>query len=302
MRSAIAAMRRGFTMQRAALAVALSVSGGLTAASVVNALRVRRDEARATALAATRRALLSGDVPATDATARRVKVAAEEWALCASAWEARLVGPSPSTLRPGLEESVTERTDAFFDLAWFAEEMRATAAAANVELLPREAFGFAEHAEGAPRNEDVGRVERQRERIESLLRQLFKSGPTRLDYVRRERSAIDPSRSRAHWPQSGADSDYFEPADDLLLRRRWNVDTMAFKVGFVAKGAGPLRALLNHLLEDATGWIVRWVEVNPVEAVALTRNGLAAAPPLRFELLVESLEGPVDGRHREERS
>ena len=294
--------REGSVLRRMALAVLFLSWGVLAAASVTNAMRVRRDEARAADLAATRRALLSGDVPATDATARRVKAAAEEWALRAAAWEARLVGPSPPMLRPGLEESVTERTDAFFDLAWFAEEMRATAAAANVELLPREAFGFAEHAEGAPRSEDVSRVERQRERIESLLRQLFKSGPTRLDYVRRERSSIDHSGSRTRWPQSGAELDYFEPADDLLLRRKWKVDTIAFKIGFVASGAGPLRALLNHLLEDATGWVVRWIEVNPVERVGLQRSGLAAAPSLRFELLLESLEGPVGGRHREEHS
>jgi hypothetical protein len=234
--------------------------------------------------------------------AGRIRAVSEEWSLRAAGWEARLVGPLPSTSRPGLDESVTERTDAFFDLAWFAEEMRATAAAANVELLPREAFGFAEHAEGAPRSEDVGRVARQRERIESLLRQLFKVGPTRLEYIRRERSRIDPSDVRARRPQSGAEPDYFEPVDDLLVRRTWNVDTLAFKVGFVAIGSGPLRALLNHLLEDATGWVVRWVEVNPVEGVSLQRSGLAVAPPLRFELLVESLEGPVRGRPREERS
>ena len=217
----------------------LLVCGGVIASIVWSAMRVRRQEARCSDLEARQRALLAGRVPATEETSRQLRGTWEALTRRAGDWEARLVGSPSSGLRSVSEESVTERADAFFDLAWFAEEMRATAATANVELLPHEAFGFAEHVEGAPRNEDVGRVERQRERIEGLLRELFAAGPARLDYIRRERPVENPPGSLTRGRSAGAERDYFEPTDALLVRHRWDVDTLAFRMSFVTNGAAP---------------------------------------------------------------
>lgn len=285
-----------------ALGGVLIVALGLIVVLVCNGLAVRELAGRGADLERRRATLLAGDPVPTGETTRRLNLLLEEARNSADALETRLFGRGRMEGSDPRDDSARERADAFFDLAWYTEEMRATAAAANVELLPREAFGFAAHAEGAPRSEDVPRVHRQRERIERLLRLLFAAGPARLDSVRRERPPEDRSLPRERAEDSGAERDYFEPESHLLIRRSVKVDTLAFRLCFVATGAGVLRTLINGLLADETGWMVRWVEVNPVEDAAVAARDMLVARPLRVSLLIESLEGSARAGLTEEPS
>jgi hypothetical protein len=290
----------------AALAGIVMVLAGLLAVTVHQAGVARLQAGRIVDLERRRGGLLAGDPAASEETTRRLRAVLDETARAADALDARLLGSVPQELLGADDEAVRERADAFFDLAWYTEEMRATAAAANVELAPREAFGFAVHAEGAPRNEDVARVHRQRERIERLLRLLFTAGPLRLDWIRRERPATDRLAVSGRAEESGAERDYFEPESHLLLRERGTLETLAFQVCFVATGAEVVRTLINGLLADERAWVVRWIEVKPIgdpaSSAASAEGHTLAAPPLRVSLLVESVEGRVRSDLPEERS
>lgn len=292
---------------RVAVGTALVVAGWLTAAAGTSILgdvrRAREDDRRVAILEVQRRALLGGHPPATAEAVRRLSAAVAEAARAAEALATAILGPEPPDRTPAADASVSGRAEAFFDLAWFAEEMRATAAAANVELAPREAFGFAEHAEGAPRSEDVAHVERQRERIERLLRGLFAAGPARLEHIRRERPVSERSGRRVRGVESGAERDYFDPDPATLFRHHRKMDTMAFQIAFVATGAGTLRAFLNGLLTDPMAWVVRSVQVKPLAPGLDAQSDRLAARPLRVELIVESVEsGGRTGAPMEEAS
>lgn len=290
----------------AAFAGSVMALASLLGAMVHEAGAARLQAGRIVDLERRRSGLLAGDPAASEETTRRLRAVLGEAQRAADGLEARLLGSVPQQLLGAGDEAVRERADAFFDLAWYTEEMRATAAAANVELAPREAFGFAVHAEGAPRNEDVARVHRQRERIERLLRLLFVAGPARLDWVRRERPATDRLAVSGRGEESGAERDYFEPESHLLLRERGTFETLAFQLCFVATGAEVLRTLINGLLGDEKAWVVRWIEVKPIgdpASVAASAEGnILAARPLRVLLLIESLEGRVRSDPPEERS
>jgi len=317
---------------RVAVAAGFGAALLMTAGAGISLLgdigRVQANERRAATLEGQRRGLLGGRPPATEAVAERLRAAREEAGRGADALALAVLGPerpdqperleqserlampeglpSAGLLQSRLrarEESVSGRADAFFDLAWFAEEMRATAAAANVELGPREAFGFAEHAEGAPRSEDVPRIERQRERIEHLLRGLFAAGPARLEHIRRERPGPGAPGRASRGLDSGAERDFFDPDPGRLLRRHRNMDTLAFQIAFVATGAGTLRGFLNGLLADRAEWVVRSVEVKALAAGPGLDADRLEARPLRVELVVESIEAlRRSGSSAEERS
>jgi len=286
----------------AGLAGIVMVFAGLFWTTIREVADVQWQTGRIADLERRRSGLLAGDPAASEETTLRLRAVLGETERVANALEAGLFGTVPPRLLGAGDESVRERADAFFDLAWYTEEMRATAAAANVELVPREAFGFAVHAEGAPRSEDVARVHRQRERIERLLRLLFAAGPARLEWVRRERPVIDRAGISGRADESGTERDYFEPEPHLLLRQRGALETMAFQLCFVATGAEVLRTLINGLLADETAWVVRWVEVKPIGDPASAERHSLAAQPLRFSLLIESLEGRLRSDSTEGRS
>jgi hypothetical protein len=88
----------------------------------------------------------------------------------------------------------------------------------------------------------------------------------------------------------------------LLLRQRGALETMAFQLCFVATGAEVLRTLINGLLADETAWVVRWVEVKPIGDSASAERHSLAAQPLRFSLLIESLEERLRSDSTEGRS
>jgi len=244
-----------------------------------------------------RRLLLLGQAPPPTpqiaaqiaATQRSIERAAEEGA-------ARLIPRSLAPEESRGTELIRERAGAYFDLAWFVEEMRATAAAEDVQLVEAESFGFSSHAHSGPDSEHVGRVLRQRRHLESLLKALFSVRPVRLESVRRE--APLPGSAAARGGADAAGADYFRIAPETSLQRSGMIDTLAFRLIFVGN-TGCLRDFLNRLLEDDTPWMVRLVEVEPATRASAERPSgkvdeksvKSIGPELsRFALTVETIE------------
>ena len=209
---------------------------------------------------------------------------------------AHLIANSAPPAESPATDPVRERAGAYFDLAWYVEEMRATAVAEDVQLLEGEGFGFSSHAHSGPDSEHIGRVLRQRMHLERLLKALFSVRPASLESVRRESPL-----TTAVGPRGGADpagADYFRIDPASSLRRSGMIDTLAFRLVFVGN-TGCLRDLLNRLLEDETPWMVRLVEVEPAArpgagGSANTPSGRTASPigPAlsRFALTIETIE------------
>ncbi len=211
-------------------------------------------------------------------------------------------GPRLETGEAPGEGAVHGRTGAFFDLAWFVEEMRATAAAQDVRLAEGEHFGFASHVRSAPAPGEVDRVLRQRRRVESLLHALFSARPERLESVRRERpDAAANGRSRA---SEAASTDLFTLEPRLSLRGNRMLDTLAFRLVFTGHTES-LRRFVNEVASGSTPWLIRLIEVEPAlsraPATVGPPGGLETAPvpvvqaqPSRFVVLLESFEGLIE--------
>lgn len=214
----------------------------------------------------------------------------------AEAGAARLIAGSIEPEDSRATEPVRERAGAYFDLAWFVEEMRATAVAEDIQLMEGESFGFSSHAHSGPASEHIGRVLRQRLHLERLLKALFSVRPARLESVRRESPLPGSAAARVGADPAGADYFRIDPASSL--RRSGVIDTLAFRLVFVGN-TGCLRDFLNRLMEDETPWMVRLVEVEPAARAGAGRpagnpSGKTVSrigPALsRFALTIETIE------------
>lgn len=168
-----------------------------------------------------------------------------------------------------------QRTETFFDLARFVDEMRKRSATAEVTIKENEYFGFATYANMGPPDEWIDAVVRQRNAVQELLEELFSAGPARLENIRRERPrAAAPSRTAgektsapgreadgSRGPETAA-GDFFVIEPELSLRRSGKVDTLAFRVAFAGETAC-LREFLNRLAASETPWWVRAVDAGP---------------------------------------
>jgi hypothetical protein len=256
--------------------------------------RERRLEARIVALQANRPA-------PTERVAADLAAAGAELEQQAAASLDPWQGPRGETDEARGEGAVHGRTGAFFDLAWFVEDMRATAAAQDVRLAEGEQFGFASHVRSAPAPGEVDRVLRQRFRVESLLHALFAARPERLESVRRERP--DGAANGRPRVTETASSDLFTLEPRLSVRRKVKVDTLAFRLVFTGT-TECLRRFVNEVASGPTPWLIRLVEVEP--AVPRTPVAPAAADPetgpipvinaqpSRFVVLLESFESLGD--------
>ena len=252
-------------------------------------------EARIVALQATRPA-------ATERVAGSLTAACadleQQAALCLGRWQ----GPQIAQDDERGDGAVQGRTGAFFDLAWFVEEMRATAAAQDLRLAEAEHIGFASHVRSAPAPGEVDRVLRQRRRVESLLLALFSARPDRLESVRRERpDAAATGRPRA---SEAASSDLFILEPRLSLRRNKKLDTLAFRLVFTGD-TGCLRRFVNEVASGSTPWMIRLIEVEPAVPGGPASVGPPPGPETapvpvvqarssRFVVLLESIESLVD--------
>lgn len=184
-----------------------------------------------------------------------------------------------------VQDSTVERTDLFFELARFVDQMRHRCGELGITLRESEYFGFASYAEAGPEKEFVRSVARQRRVVEGLLGELFQAKPSRFDGLRRERpmSSAQGEKSAEKRPiaiasqsREGAPSDYFTLDSAMSLRRSGNVDTLAFRLSFAGE-TSVLRTFLNRLAGAQEPWWVRQVEV--MVDPASERSSLAPSRP-----------------------
>lgn len=184
------------------------------------------------------------------------------------------------------KEAPEERTDLFFELARFVDQMRHRCGELGISLRESEYFGFASYAEAGPEKEFVRSVARQRRAVETLLGELFHARPARFDGLRRERpfSQMPEEKGAARRPElpasqgrEGSPADFFTLDSAMSLRRSGNVDTLAFRLSFAGE-TSVLRTFLNRLAGAEEPWWVRQVEVTTDPAS--DRASLAPSTPL----------------------
>ncbi len=199
--------------------------------------------------------------------------------------------------------------DLFFDLASFAEEIRARAAQAGVTVKPDEHFGFATHRHEGPGSDLIPAVGRQRASVQYLVGALLAAQPRTLVAVQRERPLTAAQRARRHQvppPETtsagpaaagGAPEDFFDFDAALSVRVPGLVDSDAFRLEFTGQTPA-LRAFLNTLTLSRLPVIVRSVEVEPLAAGRTGANPegsaadgapvpLVAQNPSKFAVVVE---------------
>ncbi|HRE83098.1 MAG TPA: Amuc_1100 family pilus-like protein [Opitutaceae bacterium] len=194
-----------------------------------------------------------------------------------------LGGETEST---AVQQAPVERTDLFFELARFVDQMRHRCGELGISFRESEYFGFASYAEAGPEKEFVKSVARQRRAVEGLLGELFHAKPVRFEGLRRERpvSVAQQEKSpdkRTVLPTStsrdGSAVDFFTLDSAMSLRKSGNVDTLAFRLSFAGE-TSVLRTFLNRLAGAEEPWWVRQVEV--ATDPASDRASLAPTIPL----------------------
>ena len=221
-----------------------------------------------------------------------------------TAMEAELKGRGPAAERLRAARPPATRTDAFFDLATFVEEMRALAQKQDVELKPEaRRFGFAIYANEGPETDRVTVVFQQRLVAQYLLETLLAARPRALLSVQRERvltksereardTALQAAKDAAAGGQTPApvlDSTFVSTPDgpDFFVidprasaRVPGAVETTAFRLAFTGQTAA-LRTFLNQLAAFELPVLVREVEVEPAsgEEAAPTPPAEDAAVP-----------------------
>ncbi len=191
----------------------------------------------------------------------------------------------------------SQRAEAFFDLAAFAERMRELARRMKVGLRSDESFGFGAYRQEAPAVDELGWVFQERRMLGRLLETLFAARPVELRSVQRERPPLATTHA-AHAMAArtaGVDKDLF-----TFERKRAgpSVETTSrgFRLVFLGDTA-VLRGWLNGMVEAGLPVLVRSIEVAPVEpprvTVAETSAPVVARAPSQFTVVVEVVELPA---------
>jgi hypothetical protein len=146
----------------------------------------------------------------------------------------------------------------------FIAEMKSEAAAGGVALNSDEAFGFARYAIRAeqPDASEIPVLDRQRQVLEYILRQLLESDPSALLSV--ERELVEGSVDEEELRRDDAEDDVFVIEDLVTLRANEFIESFAFRLVFTGRTA-VLREFLNRLAEFELPLVVRSIEVVPVE-------------------------------------
>jgi hypothetical protein len=239
-------------------------------------------------------------IPASeDVAARAERRLASEQTLARLQNILRLDSPEATRLRTA--SLPLERTEAFFDLALMAEQLRKLAAQHGVALKPDERFGFAAYANGGPDAALIPMVYRQRQLAQYLVEQLIAVRPTGLLALQRERPGMAmPDRSEA----AAAMQDYFTLDSRISVRSSGHVNSQALRVIFT--GHTPvLRAFLNRLAGSELPLLVRAVEVEPLMnpdsrpqtplVVNAAERPFVGRKPSKFTVTVEFIEAPPSG-------
>ncbi|MGE9291466.1 MAG: hypothetical protein ACQKBT_10780 [Puniceicoccales bacterium] len=167
------------------------------------------------------------------------------------------------------DEILSDTADEFTflpKLQSFIATLKASAARNGVILQSDEAFGFAKYAIQAaqPQKEMIPLLNRQRQVLQYILKQLIESKPTAIVAVERElievdTSEEDTSRNRRRAPQG---EDVFTIEDLVTARSNEFIDTSAFRLVFTGR-TDVLRNFLNQMAKFELPLIVRSVEVEP---------------------------------------
>ncbi len=164
----------------------------------------------------------------------------------------------------------SQRAEAYFDLARFADGLTELCLAEDIEIPAGLRFGFASHASVAPAAELIPQLLLQSTAIEDLVAALVATGPRRIESVRRERPSV-PEGKVAHASkvlpsrESGGDAaDYFTHDTEGGVARKLGFGCLAFRVGFIGTTA-TLRHFLNHLARCDAPWCVTAVEAKSLE-------------------------------------
>ena len=194
------------------------------------------------------------------------------------------------------ESLPSQRAEAFFDLAAFAERMRGLARRMKVALRADESFGFGAFRQEAPTVDELSRVVQERRMLGRLLETLFAARPVELCAVQRER----PPPATAHAAHAMAARTAGVEKDLFTFERKRAEPTVetssrGFRLVFMGDTA-VLRGWLNGMVEAGLPVLVRSIEVAAVEtprvAVAEASAPVVARAPSQFTVVVEVIEMP----------
>lgn len=153
----------------------------------------------------------------------------------------------------------------------FIASLKALAAKNHVILQSDEAFGFAKYATQAaqPKKEMIPMLNRQRQVLDYILKQLMASEPVSILAVEREFVERPPeeenSRNRGRNSNSNSNTkedDVFTIQELVTARSNEFIETSAFRIVFTGR-TNALREFLNRLGKFELPLIVRSVEVVP---------------------------------------
>ena len=171
---------------------------------------------------------------------------------------------------PGVADAILtmpprSRTDAFFDIAKFAERNRERATTAGVTIDPGERFGFSLYANEGPVPELIPFVHRQKAIVDHLLGILFAAHVRELVSVQREPVQLAGSDGRPDTVETASrdDAAFFMVDPRVTARGPGLVHATGIKITFIGQ-TGALRNFLNGLAAFELPVIVRCVEVEPL--------------------------------------
>jgi hypothetical protein len=166
------------------------------------------------------------------------------------------------------------RADAFFSIARFMAEQRASAQRAGVEVPETETFSFSAHRNSGPPVEHIATVHRQTLIASQLLQALWQVGPVGFTGLQRENPAIkiELSGGTTDANREGRPEDWFVWPAERSLARDEIVDTLALRIGFVGRTA-TLRAFLAAIARSKAPLVVREVTVQSLGANGRASGG-----------------------------
>jgi Tfp pilus assembly protein PilO len=179
------------------------------------------------------------------------------------------------------------RTEAFFALTRFVEELRQRIEETGISIRPEERFSFTRFTYEAPDADTIPRVFRQRYLAEIILNSLVKASPTAIVSFQRESvsggaDAGQPAGAAGGRVGDGGPDTFVIPPE-ITARREGFIATEPFQVRFQGY-TNSLRLFLNDLANSPFPIVVRSVSVEPVVAQANKPSEpvrRAVAPPAR---------------------
>lgn len=176
-------------------------------------------------------------------------------------------------------------TDAYFDLSYYVERVRAAAEAASIRTALDTRFGFTDYTKTGPEGELIPAVFIQRQYAEYLMTALIASQPAEFVGLQRERpltaeqkrlhdEAVAAGQTSSLSADSGTAGDFFTIDPGTSARVPGFVETQPFRITFIGYTSA-LRNFLNELASFKLPVVVRSVEV---EALNKDASGQAPTP------------------------